>query len=168
MDPWLPVTGVSAEDAAAFCAWLVEDWEWQGRPAIGDLPTELEWEQAVTWAPGFRDDLALWPWGDQPELERANIARASEGVAPVATWPAGASPAGSEDLVGNVAEWVRAAARGPAADPLRPAESGFLLAGGSWRTSREAILASLFEAPGEHRPLDDVGFRCIVRSDEPR
>jgi len=167
-NPWLPVTGVTAEQAAGFCRWLVDGREREGLIWSGDLPTELEWEQAAVWHQGVSEDRVAWPWGDDPSLEIANIASPDGGPDPVGSWPGTASPMDLEDMVGNVAEWVREAVRPSEGEPAGAAQEGYLIAGGSWRTSPDAILNAMFEKPTDERTLDDVGFRCVIRGEEPR
>lgn len=87
----VPVTYVTLDDAAAFCAW-----------AGARLPSEDEWEHAAR----GRDDR-LWPWGDAPpDASRAVFAAGIGAPAPVGSRPAGASPFGVLDLAGNVCEWT--------------------------------------------------------------
>ncbi len=88
-----PVVLVSADDAAAYCRWR--------HPALR-LPTEAEWEKAAR-----GDDGRLFPWGDGWDAERLNSAtRGPGGTTPVDRYPAGASPYGLFDAVGNVFQWT--------------------------------------------------------------
>ena len=167
-DPWTPVTGVGAEEAAGFCRWLVDGPEREGRLWFGDLPTEMEWEVAATWHPGVSEARVRWPWGDEPTLELANIDHPDGAAHPVGSWSMGASPNDLEDMVGNVAEWVREARRPGAGDGIGSQLDGYLLAGGSWRTPADAIMSDMFESPAPDRALDDVGFRCALRAEEER
>jgi gamma-glutamyl hercynylcysteine S-oxide synthase len=88
-----PVTWVAIEDARAYA-------EWAGKR----LPREWEWQYAAQGSDG-----RLYPWGDdwragavpEPSLERIMPAPAD-----VDSHPAGASPFGVMDLVGNVWQWT--------------------------------------------------------------
>ena len=91
----LPVAKVSWWDAYAFS-------NWAGRA----LPTEEEWEAAGRGPRGF-----LFPWGDEPEPERAHVkrtdAKPGESNAPVAVQSLkDASAFGVLGLCGNVSEWT--------------------------------------------------------------
>jgi formylglycine-generating enzyme required for sulfatase activity len=84
-----PVTGVSHDDAEAYCAFVGKR-----------LPREAEWERAAR-----GKDKRLFPWGDgfpTPELAvfRAKVTK------PVGGLPKGKGPYGHLDLAGNVWEWV--------------------------------------------------------------
>ncbi len=79
-----PVVWVSLEDAEAYARW-----------AGKRLPTEAEWQYAAQ-----GQDGRLYPWGNELDPSRCNFKSSS--TTPVNAHPAGASPFGVEDLVGNV------------------------------------------------------------------
>ena len=92
-----PVVYVSWDDAAAYCEWLSEK---SGR-AYG-LPTEAQWEKAAR-----GQDGRIYPWGDAWDVAKCNTSAGGAGAAtPVGQYsPAGDSPYGCADMIGNVWEW---------------------------------------------------------------
>ena len=110
-----PVVGVTWYEALAYCRWLTDEMrsrkdlpgllaeqlskeEWMVR-----LPTEAEWEKA---ARGSKD-ARIFPWGDDPDLDRANCRETGIGAtSAVGCFPKGESPYGMLDMCGNVWEWT--------------------------------------------------------------
>ena len=88
-----PVTWVSLEDARAYAAW-----------AGKRLPHEWEWQYAAQGTDG-----RLYPWGNSWNAEAAPVpdkSRTMRGPDAVDAHPAGASPFGVMDLVGNAWQWT--------------------------------------------------------------
>ncbi|MFC5138778.1 ergothioneine biosynthesis protein EgtB [Actinomycetospora rhizophila] len=121
-----PVLHVSFHEAAAYAAW-----------AGKRLPTEVEWEFAA------RFDHATgatrrFPWGDEdPTPERANLDQRHLQPAPVGAYPAGASPLGVHQLIGDVWEWCDSGFEGyPGFEPFPYKEYSEVFFGGDFRMLR--------------------------------
>jgi hypothetical protein len=138
-EPGLPVSGLSPEEAARFCAF-----------AGGRLPSSAEWRFAASGAEGRR-----FPWGFTGLVCRRatfgllNGPCGSEASGPdlVGARPDGATPDGIVDLSGNVAEWTL--------DPDGRARAR----GGSYRSRVAAELVTAAVEVADAHAMH-VGFRC--------
>jgi formylglycine-generating enzyme required for sulfatase activity len=154
-----PVINVSWEDAGAYCRWLAQQ---TGLPFR--LPSEAEWEKAAR---------EHYPWGSTPPgTGSANMKGPLDGyafTAPVASFPAGASPYGHLDLAGNVWEWTADwydadyYRRSPGRDPRGPASgTERSVRGGSWANGPDLIRSANRSSERPDRSLNLLGFRVAM------
>lgn len=162
--PDFPVTHVRWDDAVAYCSWVG-----------GRLPTEAEWEYA---AQGRANHA--FPWGDlyNPRLanhgmwafDQSDARDGFIGLAPIGSFPDGATPTGLLDMAGNASEWVwdfydrddegYGYGRGAQVNPKGPAFSpwGHAVRGGSYRNGSHEMRTAARRASSY--AARDIGFRC--------
>lgn len=175
-----PVSGVTWAEARAYC-----------RDQGKELPTEAQWEKAARGGCELgsnptrcdKDDLRMYPWGNQaPDCDRANHQLSTTGAPqlcagqtlPVGTLSAGNGPYGHRDLAGNVWEYVRDSyhpsvysANRTRTDPSGPEGGTFhVLRGGGWST-----FSTNMRAANRFHDLvmgSAAGFRCARPDKDPQ
>ncbi len=153
-----PVVGVMWYEALAYCRWLSE--------VLGkkiELPSEAEWEKAARGT-----EALIYPWGAEPDPERANCDETGIGnTSAVGCFPGGISPYGCLEMAGNVWEWTRSIKQGYPykADDGREdlaGESSRVLRGGAFLNDPRYARCAYrhWNLPNNHDRLD--GFRIVV------
>ncbi|RIK13034.1 MAG: hypothetical protein DCC51_16510, partial [Anaerolineae bacterium] len=165
-----PVIWVSWLDADIFCRW-----------AGGRLPSEAEWEYAA------RGPSSLeYSWGNTFEGNRLNFcdlncpfdwadSTVNDGyldIAPVGSFPQGASWVGALDMSGNVWEWVADWYDAAAYRSALPANGGpekgqsKVLRGGAWYGDARVARAADRNNRAATFANTNIGFRCAANEEK--
>jgi serine/threonine protein kinase len=161
-----PVVNVAFDDAQAFCRW-----------AGKRLPSGDEWEKAARGPDG-----RLYPWGNTLDYERANIPKDKPAahraiLAPATAYPAGISPYGALNMLGNAWEWVNTRDKAPEGldfeiyrktvfpnlnPPLSPTEPYYQTRGGSFAFVPDDPTTLIWNSMSVPARVGNrqTGFRC--------
>jgi formylglycine-generating enzyme required for sulfatase activity len=112
------------------------------------LPTADEWR----WAAAAGSLNYRHPWGNEPTADDQICWRTKETCA-VGTHPAGSTPTGITDLVGNVWEQT--------STPGRGANAHVVCGGGVYEQTDFEVLSDRCSEEFEDERLHDSGFRCV-------
>lgn len=148
-DSLLPVTRVRLAEADSYCKWRHRDG--------GRLPTEEEWEAAARGSEGRK-----YPWGREWVQGAAHVGRS--GPARVGSYPAGRTPEGVYDLIGNAWEWTASAYR-PYGNASAPTTGLYVIRGGGYnalQTVANAVFRGRSDPFTERINLAYTGFRCAM------
>lgn len=159
-----PVCGVSWYEADAYARFVGKR-----------LPTEAEWEKAASWNPIARQ-RQTYPWGEAvPNEDDCNCNHAVGQTTHVDAYPAGISPFGCYDMLGNVWEWTATwfdRYTGFEAYPYRGYSQAYfdgqhrVLKGGSWATQPSSMRCAFRNWYHPHVREILASFRCAA--DAPR
>jgi formylglycine-generating enzyme required for sulfatase activity len=165
-----PVTFVSWPDALAYCRWLEAELKRSVQagaeiaPRLREgwrvtLPTEAEWEKASRGANGRR-----FPWGNEPNRDRANYDRTA--TAPVGHFACPECAYGLSDMSGNVWEWTRSPYQpypyDPSDDRTPAGDALWVIRGGHYGDPGRLVRTTARGAaePGARRAF--IGFRVAL------
>lgn len=151
----LPVTGISRDDAEAYCAWLAQ------RTGLSiRLPMRREWQLAANGG----DPLRIHPWGEHfdrtfPVCAMSLPADAAHPLKP-GSHPADTGPFGHWDLGGNVREWL--ADRAAPGSDLTIWHGAIIAGGGYFDTNPDTFRSTYSESLAPDTPHGQIGFRVLV------
>ncbi len=150
IDPEWPISGINAEDAAAYALWQSHAW---GRRL--HLPGEEQWEKAARGADG-----RAYPWGEGFDPTFALMRRSRAGApAPgvVGAFEADRSVYGVADMAGGVREWTATALD----------EGQLVVRGGSWTDDADDLRCAVRSGLPARMRSPFVGFRLVTDDPAP-
>jgi formylglycine-generating enzyme required for sulfatase activity len=191
-----PVVWVTWYEAVAFCDWLTGIWREAGIIPAGAevrLPSEREWEKAARGGlkivdgdymitdstQGFdRPEVKLrnndapqprFPWGNEPDPERANYRDTGiGGTSVVGAFPGGITPYGCLDMSGNVWEWCQTKWQDNYQDYQddndKAGSSSRVLRGGAFNNNDRNVRCARRNRNNPNNRNNEIGFRVMLVS----
>jgi formylglycine-generating enzyme required for sulfatase activity len=165
-----PVVVVTWYEAIAFCRWLTERLRMVKviRPNQSvTLPSEAQWEKAargpLTGSGGGR----VYPWGDEPDPNRANYDETGiRATSVVGCFPDGVSPYGALDMSGNVWEWCTTkwqdSYKNYKDDNEIEENDRRVLRGGAFDDDGNLVRCAFRYRRDPNGRYDDLGFRVVL------
>jgi formylglycine-generating enzyme required for sulfatase activity len=160
-----PVTYVSWPDALAYCRWLQQHAQGNAKSLIAagwrvTLPSEAQWEKAARGSDGRR-----YPWGNEPQRDRANFG--GERTTPVGFFKCPDCAYSLSDMSGNVWEWTSSPYQpypyNPSDDRTNlEGDALWVIRGGHFADDARMVrtTARTGADPGARRPF--IGFRVAI------
>jgi formylglycine-generating enzyme required for sulfatase activity len=170
-----PVVYVTWHDAVAYCRWLTERLQtWEDTPEplgtllrergwVITLPSEAQWEKAARGPLDGTNPGRIFPWGNDPDTNRANYRMTIGRTSSVGCFPGGAGPYGVEDLSGNVWEWTRTQWQEnyESYQPDLPVEDRAVLRGGAFYDDEWYVRCAARDDYYPNFRDDCIGFRVV-------
>ncbi|MEP6903384.1 MAG: SUMF1/EgtB/PvdO family nonheme iron enzyme [Actinomycetota bacterium] len=148
-----PVVGVTWSDANDYCKWLSNE-----LGATVRLPSEAEWKRAARGASDYK-----YPWGNEWNDEAAQSIETKGKLRSVKSFPAGRSPSGVYEMVGNVWEWTSDLVVDEFKKPvLFENFKQRIIKGGSAIDKQKDLTIDVSAARPEGRASPWLGFRYVI------
>ncbi|KAF0243762.1 MAG: serine/threonine protein kinase [Planctomycetota bacterium] len=138
----LPVRGAAFADVLEYAKWKGPGWR---------VPTEEEWEKAAR-----GEDGRLYPWGNDFDPLKSNVANRSTVPLFPATKAGDVSPCGCFDMAGNVMEWTTSEY-----DTTKPIYKNVKTIRGGRYDSPEKGAILTTRTPGMGADALEAGFRLV-------
>lgn len=147
------MTYVSLAEARRYCAWA---------NGGSRLPHSWEWQYAAQGS-----DERLYPWGndfDQDKLPVLKSGNDFQGSEPIGRYPAGESPFGVADLVGNVWQYTDEFQDSHTRSVILRGGSNYRPSGSTWYFPQARLLNThnkYFLMDDSYERAGTLGFRCV-------
>jgi formylglycine-generating enzyme required for sulfatase activity len=167
-----PVVGINWYEALAFSQWLTDQLHASGELSPSEfvtLPSESQWEKAARGPLTDGDIARLYPWGNEPDPNRANYTETGLGVtSTVGCFSGGQSPAHCCDMGGNVWEWCGTKWQDNYENYQDDNEvTGYnprVVRGGAYNISQRSVRCAVRVPVSPSYRAGNLGFRVVISS----